>query len=620
MSRIAVINREKCHPDECGNLCLKKCPINKMGDECIIIDSETNKARIVEELCVGCGICPRVCPYGAINIINLPEELRTTPIHRYGENLFALFNLPVPVFGKVVGLIGRNGIGKSTAMKILAGVLNPNFEKFSGSKPNNKNIDENEIKTKTTNPNKKLGKKKQVFDDATYRELINYFKGTEAQAYFEKLQKGEITISFKPQQIELIPKNFDGTVNDLLQRVNEKDEFEKIVDLLELRNILARDIKQISGGELQRVAIAACVLKKANVYFFDEPTSYLDIKQRLKVAKFIQELADENNAVMVIEHDLIILDYLTDFIHLIYGKESVYGVVSQLKATKSGINTYLGGYLREENVRFRDHAIKFDRGIQDEEISQYELVKWSEFQEKLGTFSLDVKEGTIFKNDIIGILGENGIGKTSFVKELVNASKEKNGILSTNETIKELTVAYKPQYIEAEDEVVRIYLKDALKYDLQIIKPMQIDGLLDLNLRDLSGGELQRVVIARTISQDAHIYMLDEPSAYLDVEQRLILSKVIRNMMEIKRASALIVDHDLLFIDYISKRLLVFEGTPAISGSVTGPFSMVKGMYNFLVDLDITFRRDESNNRPRVNKRESQKDKEQKASGNLYYS
>ncbi len=586
MSRIAIVNKKKCHPEECGELCIKKCPINKGGDECIKITE--GKAWIDEVLCVGCGICPKVCPYKALDIINLPEELDNKAIHRYGENQFALYNLPVPVFGKVVGLLGQNGIGKSTAMKILAGVLKPNFENYE--------------------------------KESTYRDLIDYFKGTEAQAYFEKLAKNEITISYKPQQVEMIPKNFDGKVEDLLRKVDEKNEFDKITELLELTPILGRDIKQISGGELQRVTIAACVLKKANVYFFDEPTSYLDIKQRLKVAKFIRELADENTAVIVIEHDLIILDYLTDFIHLVYGKESAYGIVSSLKATKNGINTYLSGFLREENVRFRDQEIMFETHPDDSVTSLHKLVDWEAFEQKLGSFTFGASKGTVYRNDVIGILGENGIGKTSLVKALVAASKKENDIkLNIAETIPKLKIAYKPQYIESSDEIVRLYLAEALKYELQLIKPLYIEPLLDLQLNELSGGELQRVTIAKTLAEDAHLYFLDEPSAYLDVEQRLALSKVISTMMDVKRASALVVDHDLLFIDYISKRLLVFEGEPAIKGLARGPFSMTEGMNNFLNDLDITFRRDEINNRPRVNKQESQKDKEQKTSGKLYY-
>jgi len=586
MSRIAIVEKKKCHPDECGNLCLKKCPINKTGDECIKIVN--GKAWIDEVLCVGCGICPKVCPFNALDIINLPEALNTTAVHRYGENQFSLYNLPVPVFGKVVGIIGRNGIGKSTAMKILAGVLQPNFENYE-----------------TT---------------STYRDLINYFKGTEAQSYFEKLEKGQIKIAYKPQQVELIPKTFSGTVAELLQKVDEKNEFANVTTALDLTPILERDIKHISGGELQRVAIAACVLKKANVYFFDEPTSYLDIKQRLKIAKYIRELADQQTAVLVIEHDLIILDYLTDYVHLVYGKESAYGIVSSLKATKNGINTYLAGYLREENVRFRDHEITFDVHPEESVISTTQLVSWEPFEKQLGSFSFTAQKGIVYRNDIIGVLGENGIGKTSFVKELVSASKQENDVnLTLAETLAELQVAYKPQQIESSDEMVRLYLKDALKYDLQLIQPLHIQPLLDLQLNELSGGELQRVTIAKVLAQDAQLYFLDEPSAYLDVEQRLALSKVVANMMDIKRASALVVDHDLLFIDYISKRLLIFEGQPAIRGEATGPFGMMEGMNNFLDGMDITFRRDEANNRPRVNKVDSQKDKEQKSAGRLYY-
>ena len=598
--RIAIVNKDKCHPQECGNLCMKKCPVNKMGEECMFIDPESQKVGISENLCVGCGICPRICPFGALEIINLPEELDSKPIHRYAENAFSLYNLPVPIFGKVVGLLGRNGIGKSTAMKILAGVLSPNFEEESKGFP----------KDGIKNNNK-----------SSIKDLIDYFKGSEAQAYFEKLEQGDIKVSFKPQQVELIPKAYSGTVEGLLRKVDETNSFDEIVTKLGLENILERDISKISGGELQIVAIAATVLKDANVFFFDEPSSYLDIKQRLKVAKFIRELTKEDKAVMVIEHDLIILDYLTDFIHIIFGKESAYGIVSQLKPTKKGINTYLSGFLKEENIRFRDQEIKFDSHPEDEEISILKLISWNDFEKKIGSFELKVNEGVVHRNDIIGVLGENGIGKSSFIKELVLASKDESKVakITSSETIKELRVAYKPQQIIPSDEIVRIYLKDALRYDVQLIRPLNLEPLLDNQLDKLSGGELQKVVIAKTLSEDADIYLFDEPSAYLDVEQRLSLSKVFRNMMEIKKGSALVIDHDLLFIDYISKRLLIFDGKPAVKGEVTGPYSMIEGMNNFLQGLDITFRRDESNNRPRVNKVDSQKDKEQKASGNLYY-
>ncbi|MBW2980378.1 ribosome biogenesis/translation initiation ATPase RLI [Candidatus Woesearchaeota archaeon] len=585
MTRIAVIEKEKCNPHGCGNyLCIRLCPINRAGKECIV-EGEDNKPKIDETLCTGCGICQNRCPFEAISIINLPEELTKDPIHQYGKNGFHLWNLPTPIFGKVVGLVGRNGIGKSTAIKVLASILKPNLGKEEG--------------------------------ESNYDDLIEYFKGTEAQLFFEKLKSGKIKVSFKPQQVDLIPKAEKGKVRKLLEKVDEKKELDKIAKLLEIDKILDNDIKKISGGELQRVAIAASVLKKANLYIFDEPTSYLDIKQRLKVSKFIRNLADENTAVLVVEHDLIILDYMTDMVHLMYGKPSVYGIVSLPRTTKAGINVYLSGFIKEENIRFRDYAIKFEEKPPVKTKEAVLITSWNDVEKKLGKFKLKAGEGSVQRKDIIGVLGENGIGKTSFVKILAEETKSDKG-----EITKKVKVSYKPQYLEAtSDELVITVLKDAIdKYSNQIINPLEIKPLLTRKINELSGGELQRVSIALALSKQADLFLLDEPSAYLDIEQRLIVSKVIRNLMEEKGKSALVVDHDLLFLDYLSKKLMVFEGEPAVHGEAKGPFAMEEGMTLFLKDLDITFRRDEENKRPRANKLDSVKDREQKKKGKYYYS
>jgi len=582
--RLAIVEKEKCNPSGCGDwLCIRLCPINRAGEECIT-KGEDGKAQISEELCTGCGICPKRCPFGAIHIINLPEELDQDPIHRYGKNEFELFNLPTPIFGKVVGLLGINGIGKSTAIKILAGVLKPN-----------------------------LGKNKP----ATHDELIKFFKGTEAQLFFEKIKAGEINISYKPQQVDLIPKAKKGKVKDLLKKVDESDQLEKIAKKLEITNILDNDISKISGGELQRVAIAATVLKKANLYIFDEPTSYLDIKQRIKISKFIKSLADKDTAVLVVEHDLIILDYMTDLVHIMYGKESCYGVVAQPRSTRTAINTYLSGYLKEENIRFRDHPIKFESHPTIKKKTTESITSWENIQKKLGKFKLTAKSGEIDKKIVTGVLGENGIGKTSFVKILAQEISPDKGKIKDK-----VKVSYKPQYLKADSkEPVMNVLKDAIKkHTNDVINPLNIKPLYTKKLNELSGGELQRVSIALCLSQKADLYLLDEPSAYLDVEQRLIVSKTIKEIMEKRGTSSLIVDHDLLFLDYISKKLLIFDGQPAVEGEAKGPFSMEKGMNHFLTDLKITFRRDPETNRPRANKEDSVKDREQKAKGKYYYS
>ena len=587
--RIMVVKKEKCNPIGCGGyLCMRVSPSNRAGKEAIIKDTD-GKIKVNEEVITDADrIAANKCPFEALMMINLPEELHQEPIHRYPPNGFALYKLPIPIFGKVVGIIGRNGIGKSTTLNILSGLLKPNFGE----------------------PGK----------EATYKDLIERFKGTEAQIFFEKLEKKEIKIAYKPQMVDLIPKQFSGTVLELLQKADENDKLDEIAKELQLGNILDHDISKISGGELQRVAVAAALSRKANLYMFDEPTSYLDIKQRIKVSKFIKNLADENTAVMVIEHDLIILDYMTDLIHLMYGEEGAYGICSLAKTTKSGINTYLSGFIADENMRFRDHEIKFNKMPETKELKGEEVTNWKSFEYKVGTFTLNVEEGNIERHDVIGILGENGIGKTTFARLIAGQIKGEDHLENKHTNTGELKISYKPQYIEKNDELVMVYLQEAMKYEMQIIRPLNIKPLLSKTLNQLSGGELQRVAIAKCLSETADIYLLDEPSAYLDVEQRLEISKVIKDRMIDSGKTAIIIDHDLLFLDYLSTKLLVFEGEPAIRGNTTGPHTMEKGMNKFLQDLAITFRRDEESHRPRVNKENSQKDKEQKSSGKLYYS
>lgn len=581
--RIAVVDREKLKGRrQAIKICIDACPVNRAGKTCIYeIDGSMG---IDELLCIGCGICINVCPIQeAIKIINLPSKLNEDPIHRYGENSFALYSLPTPIFGKVIGILGINGIGKSTALKILAGQIKPNFGKFD--------------------------------KEPSYDDLVNYFKGTEAQTFFEKIRSGEIKISYKPQSVDLIPKQFSGKVKDLLIKVDEKKNFEEIVEKLELKEILEREISQVSGGELQRIAIAATVLRDANLYVFDEPSSYLDIKQRIKISNFIKDLPDEDTAVVVVEHDLLILDNMTDLVHIMYGAEDVFGIVSQPRTTRVAINAFLSGYLKEENVRIRDAKVNFSSSLIKEEKSTHILSSWKNVSKQLGDFSLSAEEGEVRKEEVIGVLGENGIGKTSFVKLLAKVDNPDKGEI--NEQIR---VSYKPQYLNSEsEELVVNVLKDAQKYQNQIIKPLNLEALYMKQINQLSGGQLQRVSIAYCLCQNADLFLLDEPSAYLDVEQRLRISKVIRDFMEERNKSCLVVDHDLLFMDFISQRLLVFDGVPAKKGNALGPFTMEEGMNKFLKKLDITVRRDEESMRPRINKLDSVKDREQKGKGRYYY-
>ncbi|HLD97494.1 MAG TPA: ATP-binding cassette domain-containing protein, partial [Candidatus Nanoarchaeia archaeon] len=262
--RIAVIEKEKCNPQGCGGyLCIRVSPGNRMGKE-VFVTGPDGKAHVNEEVCTDAeSITVKKCPFGAIHMVKLPEKLTDKPIHRFGKDGFSLFSLPVPIFGQVNGILGINGIGKSTAVKIVAQLLQPNFGIAAAA---------------TTAGKEDKGK-------GDIAKLIQMFKGSQAQLFFEKVKEGNIRVSFKPQAVDAIPKTFKGTAQQLLRKLCSDDKkIASVAEELGISNVLETGVSQVSGGELQRIAIAAAVLKdneKTNVYIFDEPTSYLDIKQRI---------------------------------------------------------------------------------------------------------------------------------------------------------------------------------------------------------------------------------------------------------------------------------------------------------------------------------------------------
>lgn len=586
--RIATVIKDRCHPKRCNQECIAYCPRVRAGDETVVI-GPLGKAVISEELCVGCGICVHKCPYDAIRIVNLPEQLEGELLHQYGVNGFRLFRLPTPLDGKVVGILGANGIGKTSVVNILSGQFIPNMGVLDG--------------------------------EPSWDRVIDRFAGTEMHDYLKRLAAGEITAALKPQYVDKLPKVVRGNVRELLKQTDSRGKMDKVVEELDIVQTLGKELSELSGGELQRVSIAATLLKDADIYFFDEPSSYLDIYQRLKVSEIIQELAKERN-VMVIEHDLAILDSVADIVHLMYGVEGSYGIVAQPRPVRTAINVYLTGFLREENIRFRERAIEFDTHPARGELHALELLSYPALKKRMGGFELTVNPGSIKVGEVVGVVGPNAIGKTTFVKMLAGVLEPDEGRIEEG-----VRVSYKPQYIKPDfDGSVRELLYTMLGPTVQdgffiseISHPLSLKNLMDKDVMGLSGGELQRVSLAICLARSADIYLIDEPSAYLDANQRMEAAKTIRRVMEKTGRSGMIVDHDVYFIDLVSDSIMVFEGEPGVRGETFGPLDMREGMNRFLKEVGITFRRDNDTKRPRINKRGSRLDREQKSAGEYYY-
>jgi ATP-binding cassette subfamily E protein 1 len=178
-----------------------------------------------------------------------------------------------------------------------------------------------------------------------------------------------------------------------------------------------------------------------------------------------------------------------------------------------------------------------------------------------------------------------------------------------------------PKFEGSVRDLLHMKIKDQLmhpQFISDVTRPLQIDQLMDQQVQDLSGGELQRLAIVLALGKPADVYLIDEPSAYLDVEQRVIAAKVIRRFILHTKKTAFVVEHDFIMASYLADRVIVYEGLPGRDCTANTPQGLVPGMNKFLASLEITFRRDPTNSRPRINKQESVKDKEQKLSGNYF--
>ncbi|KAJ4879436.1 ABC transporter E family member 1 [Raphanus sativus] len=530
-------------------------------------------------------------------------EFNKSRIHSYGPNSFKLHRLPVPVRGDIVGLVGPRSIGKTTALKILAGELTPNLGRF-----NDPPLDWLTIRTH--------------LHDKHLRRFL-------AQVVNHKLK-----VVFKPQQV---PQDYMGlAVGEILRKVDDRKDLRALIlCFLDLKTPSVK-FHHLDIRAQHRVTLAAALLQDADVYIFDDISSFLDMRQRFMVAQLIRSLKTAKSYVIVVDNDLSVIDYVSDYMYIMYGEPEAYGVFSeQYFDVETGIEFYLRGFDPIEDNLIRGDPLIFERHLEpDPEPLIGRRYSYPHMTTNHLKHKMKVEGGNLHDCQIHLVLGDQGTGKSTFIK-LLAGFLPPDGV---EPWCPEYLKSYKPKKISfIRACTVRAALETRCfhhRFVSDVIEPLQIDRLMGRKLTSLSPGERQRVAITFCLMKDAHVYLIDEPSLDLDSDMRIRVALAIRkHILRIQRA-AVVVENDFLMAAYLADKVILVEPSidtasclprdiarPVSGFSVSSPCDRVAGFNLLLEKLNITFRQvpDSSRLTPRVNKAGSMEDKTQKLNGNFYY-
>ncbi|MBL3700125.1 energy-dependent translational throttle protein EttA [Leucobacter luti] len=487
--------------------------------------------------------------------------------------------------GAKIGVVGPNGAGKSTILKIMAGLDTPS---------NGDAI---------------------LTPGYTVGILMQEPELDEDQTVLANVQQGVSEIKGKLDRFNEISAemaNPDADYDKLLPEMGELQEAIDAVDGWDLDNQLeqAMDalrcpppeaiVSNLSGGEKRRVALCKLLLEKPDLLLLDEPTNHLDAESVLWLE---QHLAKYPGAVMAVTHDRYFLDHVATWIcevdrGRLYPYEGNYSTYLEQKAARLEVqgkkDQKLQKRLKEElewvrsNTKGRQAKSKARLARYEEMATEAERTKKLDFEEiqipagpRLGNVVLEAKnlnkgfdgrtliDGLSFslpRNGIVGIIGPNGVGKTTLFKTIVGIEPLDGGELKIGETVKLSYVDQTRGGIDPKKTVWEV-VSDGLDYmkvgNVEIPSRAYVStfGFKGPDQQKpagvLSGGERNRLNLALTLKQGGNLLLLDEPTNDLDVET---LSSLENALLEFP-GCAVVITHDRWFLDRIATHILAYEGT-----------------------------------------------------------
>jgi len=487
--------------------------------------------------------------------------------------------------GAKIGVVGPNGAGKSTILKIMAGLEQP------------------------SNGEARLS------DGFTVGILMQEPKLNEEKTVLGNVQEGAGETMQKLQRFNEISEEMaspDADYDRLLSEMGELQEFLDHADAWDLDSQLeqAMDalrcpppesaVTHLSGGERRRVALCKLLLEKPDLLLLDEPTNHLDAESVLWLEQHLSKYA---GAVLAVTHDRYFLDHVAEWICEIdrgrlYPYEGNYSTYLEKKQERLSVqgkkDAKLSRRLAEEldwvrsNAKGKRIKSKARLGRYEEMAAEAERTKKLDFEEiqippgpRLGSLVLEAKDlnkgfgdrtlidGLSFslpRNGIVGVIGPNGVGKTTLFKTIVGLESLDDGELKIGDTVK---LSYVDQSRGGIDPTKSLFevVSDGLDY----IKVGNVEmpsrayvGAFGFKGPDqqkaagiLSGGERNRLNLALTLKEGGNLLLLDEPTNDLDVET---LGSLENALLEFP-GCAVVVSHDRWFLDRVATHILAYEGT-----------------------------------------------------------
>ena len=446
--------------------------------------------------------------------------------------------------GDKIGIIGINGTGKSTLLKILAGQEEPDAGKVT------------------------KGKKVQI------RFL------TQQQTF--------------PEHMTALDAVMEGNQNEWNAWTLESDA-KTMLNQLKVPNF-NQPMSELSGGQKKRVALAQVLLSEADILILDEPTNHLDNA----MSEWLEDyLTNSKSAVVMVTHDRYFLDRVSNRIveldkGKIYTYPGNYSEFIRLKEARQNIEIaserkrqsmlrteleWLARGARARSTKQKAHIQRIEEMQAQKGPVEDSVIEMSSVSTRMGRKTIELEHLTMaygdrvlfqdysyifLKNDRIGIIGENGCGKSTLLKIIVGEEQPKEGTVTIGDTVK---IGYFSQDSRKMDENMRVidYVKEVGEYitttEGKITAAMMLERFLfDGNMQysligKLSGGERRRLQLLRVLMSAPNVLILDEPTNDLDIQTLTILEDYLDHFDGI----VITVSHDRYFLDRIVRRIFAFE-------------------------------------------------------------